>query len=150
MNSQDMMLDVMRSQGRADALALRDKAAGLTGTEVIAQEVKAPPFDPGKDYSAWPVGSPVCDEGQVWTLLQPYNAANYQGRPSSQRALWGLCHTTDPAKAKPWVDPLGTSGMYRKGECYLAADGAAYRAKADNLVHDAKALPGSWELVKGE
>lgn len=30
------------------------------------------------------------------------------------------------------------------------ADVLALRAKADNLVHDAKALPGSWEPAKGE
>lgn len=147
MTNQDMILDVMRSQGKADALDLRSRAHGMDGTAIIAEESKAPDFDPQRDYSAWPVGSPVQDEGQVWTLIQPYNAAHYEGRPATLRALWGLCHTKDPARAKPWKDAYGTSGMYMVGECYMGVDGAVYRAKQDNLVYDAAALPDAWEKV---
>lgn len=141
------MVDVFRSLGRSDALKLREAAKNLTGTEIIAQEVSVPAFDPQKDYSAWPVGSPVADEGQVWLLIQPYNAANYPQRPSELRAIWGLAHTTDPVRAKPWVDPYGTSGMYMVNECYKAEDGTVYRALLDNLVHDAEAYPQGWEVV---
>jgi len=139
--------EAMKAQGKADALDLRGRAAGMDGTGIIAEESKAPAFDPAKDYTGWPAGAPVTDEGQVWTLIQPYNAAGYEGRPSTLRALWGLCHTKDPAKAKPWVDPYGTSGMYMTGECYKGADGIVYQALQDNLVHDAAALPGAWEAV---
>ena len=113
-----------------------------------AEEKKIPVFDERKDYSAWPVGSPVFDEGQVWTLIQPHNAANYDGRPSTLRSLWGLCHTKDPKKAKPWVDAYGTSGMYMIDECYLGNDGIVYRALQDNLVYDAVAYPKGWEMTK--
>ena len=140
--------EAMREKGRTDALDLRSRANGMDGTAIIAEEQKVPAFDGTKDYSAWPVGSPVADEGQVWTLLQPYNAAHYTGRPATLRALWGLCHTKDPAKAKPWVDAYGTSGMYMTGECYKADDGTVYRAKQDNLVHDAVAYPAGWERVE--
>lgn len=135
----------MKEKGADDAAALRTKANTMTGTEIIAAEIAVPDFDAQKDYSACPAGTPVADEGQVWTLITPHNAANYQGRPSTLRALWGLCHTTDPAKAKPWVDANGTSGMYMKDECYKAADGKVYRCKQDNCVHDAAALPSAWE-----
>lgn len=135
----------MKEKGADDATALRAKANTMTGTQIIAAEIAVPDFDAQKDYSACPVGTPVADEGQVWTLIQPYNAANYSGRPSTLRALWGLCHTTDPAKAKPWVDAYGTSGMYMKNECYKAADGKVYRCKQDNCVYDAAALPSAWE-----
>lgn len=141
------MIEVFRSLGRADALALREEAVNLTGTEIISREHSAPAFDPAKDYSAFPVGSPVTDEGQVWLLLQPYNAAHYEGRPSTLRALWGLAHTTDPAKAKPWVDAYGTSGMYMQGECYIDENGVVWRCKNDNTVHNAAALPTGWEQV---
>ena len=109
--------DIMKAQGKADALDLRSRAAGMDGTGIIAEESKAPNFDPEKDYSGWPEGAPVQDEGQVWTLITPHNAASYEGRPATLRALWGLCHTKDPARAKEWVAPYGTSGMYMTGEC---------------------------------
>jgi len=148
MNNKEIVLSALRTQGKADALDLRSRAPEMDGTGVIAEEEKVPAFDPKKDYSAWPVGAPVADEGQVWTLLQPYNAASYEGRPSTLRALWGLCHTKNPAKAKPWVDAYGTSGMYMTDECYLADSGTVYRALQDNLVHDAEALPDAWEAVE--
>lgn len=141
------MTEVFRSLGRSDALRLRGEAKDLTGTQIIDREYSIPTFDGKKDYSTWPVGSPVTDEGQVWLLIQPYNAANYAGRPSSLRALWGLAHTTNPAKAKPWVDAYGTSGMYMTGECYKDEDGRVWRAKQDNLVYDAKTWPDGWEAV---
>lgn len=141
------MIDIFRSLGRADALKLREEAGSLSGTQIIDREHSAPAFDPQKDYSEWPIDAPVTDEGQVWLLIQPHNAAHYAGRPSSLRALWGLAHTTKPAKAKPWVNAYGTSGMYMTGECYKAEDGTVYRAKEDNLVHDAAALPDSWEAI---
>lgn len=139
------MTDVFYGLGQADAQNLRAEAASLTGTEIIAREYAVPAFDPKKDYSGCPAGTPVTDEGQVWTLIQPHNAAHYDGRPATLRALWGLCHTTDPAKAKPWVDAAGTSGMYMSGECYKDADGNVHRALQDNLVYDAIAYPKGWE-----
>ena len=139
--------EIFRVAGRTAALELRNTAANLTGTEIIAREMDAPDFDPAKDYSAWPAGSPVADEGQVWTLIQPHNAAHYAGRPSTLRALWGLAHTKDPEKAKPWVDAYGTSGMYMTGECYVDDAGVVWRCKDDNVVHPASALPSAWEAV---
>lgn len=116
---------IMYQEGRRAALDLQARAPEMDGTQIIAEETKVPAFDPDKDYSGWPVGAPVADGGQVWTLIQPHNAADYDGRPSTLRALWGLAHTTDPAKAKPWVAPCGTSGLYMAGECctYPDADG---------------------------
>lgn len=141
------MMDVFRSLGRSDALALRKEAASLTGTQIIDREVAIPDFDPQRDYSAYPVGSPVADDGQVWTLIQPYNAAHYDGRPADLRALWGLAHTNNPARAKAWVEPLGTSGMYMRGECYRDADGVVWRSLEDNVVYPASVMPGYWEEV---
>lgn len=141
------MIDVFRSLGRADAIRLREEAGTLTGTQIIDQEVSVPLFHPKKDYSTWPAGSPVADAGQVWLLIQPYNASNYPQRPAELRALWGLAHTKNPKRAKPWAEPYGTSGMYMQGECYRDADGAVWRAKRDNTVFDAIAYPDGWEAV---
>lgn len=150
MNSKETVLSAMRSQGQVDALHLRGRAKDMDGTAIIREEEKAPVFDPQKDYSGWPVGAPVTDEGQVWTLIQPHDAKSHEGRPSTLRALWGLCHTKDPERAKPWVDAYGTSGMYMAGECYRGEDGAVHRCKADNTIHDAEALPEAWETVESE
>lgn len=151
MNSQDLILTMMRTQGKADALDLRSRSGGMDGTALIAEEEKVPAFNPAKDYSGWPVGAPVADEGQVWTLLQPYNAAHYSGRPSTLRALWGLAHTKDPAKAKPFVPSQGTSGLYAAGECCTDPNAEdpteVYRCKVDNNEYPPSAYPDNWEQV---
>lgn len=143
MNSQDMILGLMRSMGRADALDLRARAGELDGTAIIAEESKIPAWDGGRDYSQWPAGAPVTDDGQVWVLLQPHNAAHYAGRPASLRALWGLAHTKDPAMAKPFVAPLGTSGLYMAGEC-CTDGGAVFRCMTDNTAYSPAELPSAW------
>ena len=137
---------VMFEEGRRQALDLQTRAPEMTGTEIIAEEGQVPAFDPQKDYTGWSAGWPVADEGQVWLLIQPHNASHYTGRPSTLRALWGLAHTTDPAKAKPFVEPYGTSGMYMAGEC-CTENGGVYRAKNDNTVHAPSAYPAGWETV---
>lgn len=147
MTSKELVLDRMRRLGYSDASALRASASSMDGTEIIAREGEVPDFVPGKDYTSWPVGAPVADGGQVWQLIQPYDSAAHPGRPGELRALWGLCHTKDPERAKPWVEPLGTSGMYMVGECYRVADGTVYRCLQDNMVYDAEALPSAWEVV---
>lgn len=139
--------EIMYQEGRRQALELQERAPAMTGTEIIAEEGKIPAWDPEKDYTGWKAGLPVADDGQVWTLLQPHNAAHYTGRPSSLRALWGLTHTTDPAKAKPFVEPYGTSGMYMAGEC-CTENGGVYRAKNDNTAHAPSAYPAGWEPVE--
>ena len=145
--TKEQSLMMFREMGKADAIDLRGRAKDMDGTGIIAEEEKIPAFDPKHDYSAWPVGSPVADEEQVWVLIQPYNAAWYAGRPSSLRALWGLCHTKDPNKAKAWVEPFGTSGMYMEGECYKDEDGKVWKCLTNNVVYDAKTMPSWWEEV---
>ena len=116
---------VGKAQGRADALDLIARAPELDGTAIIAEEEKIPAWSEKADYTGQPKGIPVSDEGQVWLLLIPHRAADYVGRPSTLRSLWGLAHTKDPAKAKPWVASYGQSGWYMVDECctYPAADG---------------------------
>ena len=150
MDAKTLVLDVLRSLGQREAAELRQGAAEMDGTAIIAMERAVPAWDKQQDYTDWPVGSPVADKSQVWTLITPHRAADYEGRPSTLRALWGLCHTKDPAKAKPWVAPEGQSGMYMTGECYKATDGTVYRCKQDNCVWDADGLPSAWEEVELE
>lgn len=142
------MIEIFYNLGLHDAQVLRSEAASLDGTELINREASVPNFVADKDYSEWPIGAPVIDEDQVWILIQPHNAAHYDGRPSTLRALWGLCHTKNPAKAKAWVDPYGTSGMYMKDECYKDENGQVWRSLVDNNVYTAEAYAVNWENVE--
>lgn len=121
---------IMFEEGRRQALDMQHRSPEMTGTEIIAEEFNVPAWDKAHDYTGWKAGYPVHDEGQVWLLLIPHNAAHYTGRPSGLRALWGLAHTTDPEKAKPWVAPSGVSGLYMVNEC-CTYDGHIWRNRHD-------------------
>lgn len=148
MTNQELVLDMIKAQGKADALSLRSRAIDMNGTAIIAEERKIPSFDFTKDYTNWSVNSPVQDEGQVWLLLQPYNASHYDGRPSTLRAMWGLAHTKDAAKAKAYVAPYGTSGLYMLDECCVWTDGKVYKSVIDNNAYDPEVYPAGWELIE--
>lgn len=81
------------------------------------------------------LGKPCCS---------PNNAASYEGRPSTLRALWGLAHTKNPAKAKPFVAPYGTSGVYMKDECILWTDGKVYISTTDNNIYNPDEYGVNW------
>ena len=152
MTNQELILGVMRAQGKADALDLRARAPELDGTALIDEENKIPVFDGSKDYSSWKAGSPVREpvdgEWQVFTLITPHNASHYPGStPSNTPALWSIRHTKDPKRAKPWLAPNGTSGMYMTGEC-CTEDGAVYRCLEDNVVWPPSGYPQAWEAVE--
>lgn len=132
MRSQDIVLRTMRAQGKADALDLRGRAGAMDGTAIIAEKEKIPPWDGEKDYSNWPLGAPVEDEGRTYTLLQPHNAAHYPDtRPASLQALWSIRHTKDQERAEPYLPPNGTSGLYMLDEC-CTKDGRVWKSAKDN------------------
>lgn len=64
MNSQDLILTMMRAQGKTDALSLRSRSAGMDGTAIIAEEEKIPAFNPEKDYSSWPAARRLRTKGR--------------------------------------------------------------------------------------
>lgn len=133
--------------GRADARALREKAVvgDITDTEIIDGEQAVPAWKADKDYSGAKVGTPVANDGQVYGLIQPHNAAHYPGTtPATLPALWRVKHTTDPAKAKPWVQPTSTSDMYLAGECMIWKDGTVKRAVRDTSYSPDEYAP-DWE-----
>ena len=150
MTNKEFVLGMIKEQGRANALDLRNRAKDMTGTAIIAEESKIPLYDNTKDYSEWPVGSPCLHDGQVYGLLQPYNAAHHPGTvPADLPALWRVKHTTDPAKAKPYIKPTSTSDMYLKGECMLYDDGVVYRSLRDT-VYDPDEYAADWEAVTND
>lgn len=150
MTNKEFVLTMIKEQGKANALDLRNRAADMTGTAVIAEETKIPTYDNTKDYTGWAVGAPCIHDGQVYGLLQPYNAAHYPDTtPANTPALWRVLHTTDPAKAKPYIKPTSTSNMYLKGECMLYTDGVVYRSLRDT-VYSPEEYAADWEAVTNE
>lgn len=144
MTNKELVLEVLNKLGITEAKNLQEKFSKMTDTEIIDNERAISDWSHDKDYSSSPVGTPVADEGQVWSLIQPHNASHYEGRPSTLRALWSLKHTKNPLKAKPWVDPEGQSGMYMKDECYLGDNGHVYQSTQDNNVWDYEAYSAYW------
>lgn len=143
--NKDIVLNIMRAQGKADALDLRERASDMDGTAIIAEENKAPIWTGEKDYSEWPIGSPVRFEGQVYTLITPHNAAHYpESIPSELPALWSVRHTKDASKAKEWVAPNGQSGLYAIDGCCIE-NGHVWRNKHDGNEFPPSAMPERWE-----
>lgn len=149
MNSKELVLQVHRDMGRADALNLANRAVSMDGTAIIEEEQKVPLFVSGADYSACPIGAPIAEivdgEVQIFTMITPVNTAHYPGiTPNTERSLYSLCHTTNPKKAKPFVDPRGTSGMYNLDEC-CTENGHVWRNLHQDNVYRPSALPERWE-----
>lgn len=147
MEAKEYVLDKMKEVGLRAAEDLQAKAPEMDGTQLIDQENDIPDFDPDKhQYLNWTAGQAVRDDGQVWKLLQPYDSSIYKGHPNDMRAQWGLMHTKNPTKAKPFVPAQGTSGMYMIDEC-CAEGGKVYRSKVDNNVWEPLEYPDGWEEV---
>lgn len=152
MTSKEIVIKTHRNMGRADALALREKAVAgsLTDTQIIDSEEAIPDWSEKRDYTKAAAGTPVTHEGQVYGLLQPHNAAHYPGTtPATLPALWRVKHTTNPAKAKPWVQPTSTSDMYLVGECVVWVNDKTYRAVRDTSYSPAQ-YEEDWEEVTAE
>lgn len=151
MTSKEIVLKVHRDMGRADAAALRAKACAgeITDTEIIDNEEAVPEYNEKADYSGCAVDTPVRHGVQVYGLVTPHNAANHPDTApgtAGGATLWRIKHTTNPKKAKPWVQPDAVN-LYKEGECMLWTDGIVKRAKRDtNFSPDEYA--GDWEDVE--
>lgn len=157
MKSQKLILNVIYEQGRADALNLRNRAANMDGTAIIAEEEKIPMFDPMKDYTEWAIGAPVYDlidgEKQIFTLLIPHNALSYPDvRPNNNPTLWSITHTKDTSRAKPYLAPNGVSGMYMMDEVCTDPNAedktVVYRSIVDNNAYAPSEYVDNWVIVE--
>lgn len=153
MTSKEIVLDAHFRQGKADAQTLREKAVDgdLTPTEIIDNESAVPEFT-FRDYTKISTGSPFQDGGQVFTLLQPYDATVHNSfRPVdvAGRTFWSLCHTKNPLRAKPYVQSHGTSGMYMEGECCTDPSyedpAQVFVCNTNNTSHPPSAYPQAWD-----
>lgn len=145
MTAKERVLTRERARGRADALDLASRASGLDGTAIIAEEDHIPAWSETAVYTADMVGWPVRDGDQVYTILMAHTPANNPGsRPADLPAIYSRKHTTDSKRAKPWMAPNGTSGVYMTGDCAVDA-GHIWRSNIDNNVWQPTAYPAGWE-----
>lgn len=146
--TQEERKTIMYNQGRANALALQEKAPEMTGTELYATDSDIPGFKAAaanKNMLERKAGF-VCQSsaGRVVRLLQPYDSIVYTQEPEELPAQWGFAWSTDPAKALPFV-AISTS-PYNIGDC-CTEDGKTYRSKLANNVWSPSAYPAGWEEV---
>lgn len=140
------VLDTMRAQGLAQAQALQEASPEMTGTELYAQDGYIPEFSATcalKNMLERAAGF-VCrsSAGRVVRLIQPYDSTIYSQEPEELPAQWGFVWSTDPAKARPFIE-LATS-PYMTGDC-CTEGGHVWRSKIDNNVWAPSGYPDGWE-----
>lgn len=152
MTHKEFVRETLRRAGLREAQEVRTQTVSgeLDGTAVIAAEGYIPdyPADGRRDFTAAPVGAPYRYGGQVYKLWQAHDANGQPDwTPEKAVSLWDICHTKDPAAAKPYFPPQGTRGLYHTGECMVWTDGAVYRSKADSNSRTPEETPDAWERV---
>ena len=135
MQDNTLYKDAMRAKGLDDAAKLQQESAGMTGTELYAEEDKIPDFVEAvkiKNMLERPVGF-VCrsSSGHVVKLLQVYDSTTYPAEPEELPAQWGFVWSTDPLRAREFV-AISTS-PYMTDDCCIDA-GHVWRSTMDNNV----------------
>ena len=98
--SKQIYFDAMKEKGKLDATDLQTRSAGMTGTELYAEDGKIPSFAAAvarKNMLERKVGF-VCRStaGRVVKLLQNYDSTVYPQEPEDLPAQWGFQWSTDP------------------------------------------------------
>lgn len=149
MTTKEFVLDTMMEAGRMRAEAFRSRTINdaLDGTTVIANESIIPQWRQGP-YAQDTVGAPVRCGGQVYKVWQAHDSTQQPDwTPELAVSLFDIFHTTDPSRAKPWMQASGTRGMYMTGEVCLWTDGLTYRSTMDNNIWSPEAYAGGWEAI---
>ena len=144
-------LEMLRQSGKADAMALQERSAGLSGTELNAQDDKIPRFKAAVkeknmlDRKAGQKDGFVCKSsaGRVVRLIQNYDSNVFTGEPEELPAQFRFVWSTDPAKAKPFI--ASSTSYYNTGDCCLNKAGEPRRSKIDANVFDPDVSPEFWE-----
>lgn len=108
--TQEERKSIMYAQGRANALALQEKAPDMTGTELNAADSDIPSFKAAvanKNMLERKTGF-VCQSsaGRVVRLVQPYDSTIYTQEPEELPAQWGLLGALTQRKrcrSSPWL-----------------------------------------------
>lgn len=153
MMTKEASLEIMRQQGKADALDLQNRSANMTGTELYAEDKLIPDFKEAvkvknmMERKAGMTDGFVCKSsaGRVVRLLQNYDSDTYTAEPEELPAQWGFKWSTDPKKALPFVS-IATS-PYMKEDCCIW-EGKIYKSKILNNIHSPTDYPMGWEEVE--
>ena len=148
MDNRDFIMAAMHTAGAADASAIAAKSVSgeADGTALIAAEEQIPTWRQ-RDYTDVPIGTPYKYADQVYKLWQAHDATNQPDwTPDKAVSLWDICHTTDPTKAKPYVAPQGTRGMYQIDDV-CTEGGKLYRSTMENNVWEPSAYPQGWKTI---
>ena len=152
MTNKEYVLDAMRRQGKAIAMAVQSASATMTGTELNAEAEYIPEFLKARENQnmitrkAGMTDGFVCrsSAGRVVRLIQNYDSSIYADEPEALPAQWGFVWSDDPAHAKPFV-AIATS-PYQKGNC-CTENGITYRSLIDNNVFAPSDLPDGWAKI---
>lgn len=117
-----------------------------TSTEMVAAEVLFDNWIPG----SYELNDVRRHEGQLWRCCQAHDStADHNWFPGNVAALWTAYHTTDPANAKPFIQPTGAHDAYMKNEVCIWTDGAVYRSIMEGAnAYSPDAYPQGWEKVE--
>lgn len=98
------------------------------------------------------VGEACTHDGQSWRCCQAHNTNNNPDiEPGKSPAQWVPYHTTDPKKAKPFIQPTMAEDSYQKGEVCIWTDGKVYRSIMETAnAYSPEAYPQGWEVVEVE
>ncbi len=151
--TRDEELELIRRNGRADAMALQERSAELTGTELNAVDDRIPRFAEAvkhKNMLERPAGQKdgfVCrsSAGRVVRLIQAYDSDVFPQEPEELPAQWRMVWSTDPAKAKPFL--ASSTSYYNKGDCCLNKAGQPVRSTIDVNTWDPDVSPQFWEIA---
>lgn len=144
-------LELIRRNGRADAMALQERSAELTGTELNAEDDKIPDFRAAVKQQnmlqrkAGQTDGFVCrsSAGRVVRLIQNYDSDVFTQEPEELPAQWRMVWSTDPAKARPFL--ASSTSYYNKGDCCLNKAGEPRRSIIDVNTFDPDTSPQFWE-----
>ena len=124
---------IIYQEGRRQALELQDRSAAMTGTELNAADDLIPAFSEAVkqknmlDRKAGQTDGFVClsPAGRVVRLIQKYDSNVFTQTPEELPAQWRMVWSTDPAKAKPFIEFYGDTS-YQGVVCPGTATALAY------------------------
>ena len=150
----ELVLQAMREYGRSKAAQLQEASAGMTGTELYAQEQYIPDFQAARatqnmmTRNAGRENGFVCRStaGRVVRLIQNYDSDIYTGDPEPRPAQGGFVWPPDSYKALPFgAMPTSPSNP---GDCgtYPAEDETlhVYRSGQDGNVWPPRTMNVKW------